>query len=44
VIVLGEVTLTWVGPISLELWAIISGIPLVDLSIEFDTHIVRGTE
>jgi hypothetical protein len=33
----------WTG-ISLEVMSILTGIPLVDLSIEHEPHLVRGTE
>lgn len=32
------------APADLKVVAALTGIPLVDLSIEFDTHIIRGDE
>lgn len=39
-----SITIEWSGNLNLEVFAIISGIPLVDLSIAYEHHLVRGTE
>ena len=38
-----SVSVEWTG-ISLDVFAIVTGIPLVDLSIEFEPWLVRGDQ
>lgn len=39
-----SVSVEWSGSLDLALFAVVTGIPLVDLSIEFEPWLVRGDQ